>query len=196
MAEVMEWVALYADAFQCGVADWWKIWGDPLLSGSIFVASYVLVAALILTVALPVSGRERWLWRLCGLFFLLQAVNTPLDLHAFPGTFGRCLAHAQGWYENRARVQVAFLSGLAICASLLLIQALIFFYRNMLNNLLLIAGVAITLGITLTKGINYHGTEDILGGGYGPFRWADLIEYSGVIIALLATLQRKLGMNR
>lgn len=192
----MDHVEVYIDALKCGAAGWWAIWGDPLLSGTIFVASYVGTAALILTVASPVSGRERWLWRLCGLFFLFQALNTPLDLHAFPGTFGRCLAHAQGWYENRARVQVTFLLALAIFASLLLFLTLTVFYRNMLNNLLLVAGVAITLGITLIKGINYHGTEEILGGGYGPFRWADIIEYSGIVIALLATLKRMLGMSR
>jgi hypothetical protein len=66
----------------------------------------------------------------------------------------------------------------------------------MLNNLLLVSGVAITLGITIIKGINYHGTEDIIGGAYSPFRWADLIEYSGIVVALLASLKRKLGMTK
>lgn len=192
----MDLAAVYIDALECGVAGWRQIWGDPLLSGTIFVASYVVAAAFIFRVAPQATGRERWLWRLCGFFFLFQALNTPLDLHAFPGAFGRCLAHAQGWYDNRQQIQVAFLIGLAIGAALLFLLTLAVFYRNMLNNLLLVSGVVITLGITLIKGINYHGTEVILGGGSGPFRWADLIEYSGIAIALLAALKRMLGKNR
>jgi hypothetical protein len=83
MAEDMEWVALYVDAFRCGVADWWKIWGDPILSGTVFVASYLGVAALTLRAAPQATGRERWLWRLCGFFFLFQALNTPLACTPF-----------------------------------------------------------------------------------------------------------------
>ena len=34
MAEEMDRATLYVDALQCGIAAWWKIWGDPLLSQS------------------------------------------------------------------------------------------------------------------------------------------------------------------
>jgi hypothetical protein len=192
----LNWLAIYLDALKCGAAGWMEIWGDPLLSGTVFVISYAVVAVLILKVARQTSGRERWLWRLCGFALLFQALNTNLDLHAFPGTFGRCLAHAQGWYEHRHQVQIAFLSILGISAVLLLLFALIYFYQNIFSNILVISGVAIALGITIIKGINYHGAEQIYGKDFGQFRGADLIELSGIFIALAAALMRSFRIKR
>jgi hypothetical protein len=189
-------LAFYLDALKCGVAGWMKIWGEPFLSGTVFVASYAVVAVLILKVARQTSGRELCLWRVCGFALVFQALNTNLDLHAFPGTFGRCLAYAQGWYENRQQVQIAFLSILGISVILLLLIASIYFYQNISSNILLISGVAIALGITIIKGITYHGAEQIYDGDFGQFRGADLIEFSGILIALAAALMRSFRIKR
>ncbi len=151
---------------------------------------YAVTAALILRVALRMKGRERRLWQLCGVLFAFQMINVHLDLHAFPGTFGRCLAHAQGWYENRHEVQLAFLITVGIAALLILLLAIAVFHRNIAGNFLLISGVGIALGITAVKGINYHGAEQLYGGTFGAFRGADLIEVSGIILALTAAILR------
>ena len=178
------------DAFVCGIDDWWDIWGDPLLSGAIFMISYGVSALLIFRAARCSTGRERGYWRMCGFLFIFQFFNTNLDLHALIWTTGRCLAHTQGWYENRREVQLFFLIGLALFAALILLTVMIVFLRNITRNILLTLGVCIALGFTLVKGINYHGVEEFYGGLLGPFRVADYIEYSGIIIAFLATLMR------
>ena len=178
------------DAFVCGIDDWREIWGDPLLSGAIFMISYGVAALLILRAARDVTGRERRYWRICGFLFIFQFLNTNLDLHALVWTTGRCLAHAQGWYENRREIQLFFLIGLVLLVALILLTVMIVFIRNIAGNLLLTAGVAIALGFTLVKGINYHGVEQFYGKQLGPFRVADYIEYSGIVIAFLAALTR------
>jgi hypothetical protein len=182
--------AVYIDALKCGIEGWMEIWGDPFVSGTLFMVSYTLAAVIIFKVALQATGRERRLWQLCGLLFAFQVLNTHLDLHAFPGTFGRCLAHAQGWYESRRQVQMAFLIILGTFALLVLLLTFVYFHKNVAGNLLLVSGVAVALGITAIKGINHHGGEHYYGGTFGAFRGADLIEFSGIMIAITAALTR------
>jgi hypothetical protein len=179
-------MAIYFEAFMCGYSDWMKIWGDPIVSGSILVFSYTLIGILTLRSSLRYIGNERWFWSMCGAYFLFQALNTPLDLHAFIFTVGRCLAHSQGWYEVRRQIQFEFMIGAGLVLTLTLIASVIIFYRSLLANSLLVLGVLITLGITLAKGISFHGQDVNLGMQLGPLKLADWLELSGIFVAVLA----------
>ena len=178
------------DAFVCGFDAWMDIWGDPWLSGSIFMISYGVTALLIFKAAGPVAARERLYWRLCGSLFLFQVVNTNLDLHALIWTTGRCLSHAQGWHDQRKEVQLAVLIGLAIIVALILLVVFIAFFRNIFRNILLTLGVTIAISFTMVKGISYHDLADFYGRPAGPFYVADFIEYSGIMLAFIAALLR------
>lgn len=179
----------------CGISDWNKIWGDPIVSGSVFMVSYGGTAFLVLRVARRLAGRERVLWSICGALFLFQVANTHLDLHAFVFTFGRCLAHAQGWYQDRREVQFLVLAAAAALALAMLLVLVLVFRKHISGNALLIAGVGTALGMTLTKGINYHNLERYYGGDFGFFRGADLIEYAGIVLALSAALLRRRALS-
>ncbi len=183
-------IVIIWNAFLCGIDDWMDIWGDPLLSGSIFMVSYGVTAWLILRAALGNTGRERLYWRICGFLFFFQLVNTNMDLHALVWTTGRCLAHAQGWHENRREIQIFFLIALALLVTIAVLIILIVFLRNILRNALLTLGVVVALGFTMIKGISYHGIEQYYGISAGPFRVADFIEYSGIVLAFFAALLR------
>jgi hypothetical protein len=178
------------DAFVCGFNDWMDIWGDPLLSGTIFMVSYGVTALLIFKASREATARERHYWRLCGSLFLFQVVNTNLDLHALIWTTGRCLSHAQGWHDQRKEVQIAVLIGLALIVALIMLVVLIVFFRNIFRNFLLTLGVAIAIGFTMVKGISYHNLANFYGRPVGPFHVADFIEYSGIMLALIAALLR------
>ncbi len=179
------------DATACGLRHWIALWGDPLVSGTVFMAAYLGAALLIFSNARHSIGRERTLWQICGFLFLFQVVNTHLDSHALIFTVGRCLAHAQGWYEDRRLVQIIAAIGLALILGLILLIAVVRFFYSILRNLLLVLGVSIALGFTVLKGINLHGIEAYYAGQYGPFRGADLIELSGITIAACAALLRR-----
>lgn len=187
--------ATYREAFLCGIRDWSEFWGDPLLSGTIFMVSYLGAALAILAVARRSSGRERLYWRLCGWLFIFQVANTHLDLHGLVWTIGRCLAHAQGWYQNRQEVQILLLLGLAWVTVLLLLVVLAVFGRNIAGNLVLTLGVAIALGFTVVKGISYSALTGMVNRKVGPFPIADYIEYSGIVLATLAAAGRLWAMR-
>ena len=184
----MDELTVIGNAFLCGIDHWMDIWGDPILSGSIFMLSYGVTAVLIFRAARQTTARESRYWRLCGFLFLFQLLNTNLDLHALVWTTGRCLAHAQGWYDNRGEVQVLILTGFAFLVVLTLLLTLIVFVRNIFGIILLTLGVVIALGFTMVKGINYHGFEQFYNNQVGPFRVADFIEYSGIALAFAAAL--------
>lgn len=175
-------------SLRCGVDDWMGIWGDPWLSGSIFVCSYLITASLIFLAAQKKSGRERIYWRICGCLFIFQVLNTPLDLHALIWTSGRCLAHAQGWYENRQEIQYLFLAVMAILVSLFLALVVRIFCRSIFSNLLLTLGVLIAIGFTLIRGVSLHDAAHYYGHSIGPFRAADFIEFAGILLALCAAV--------
>ena len=186
----MSEIKVIAEAFLCGIGAWMDIWGDPLVSGTIFMVSYGTTALLIFRAARAAEATERFYWRLCGYLFLFQFANTNLDLHALIWTTGRCLSHAQGWYDSRREIQLVMLIGLSLLVALILLIAIIVFFRNILQNLLLTLGVTIAIGFTLVKGINYHDIERFYGGHIGPFRVADSIEYSGIVLAFVASIIR------
>lgn len=186
----MDGLEVIGDAIVCGIDGWWDIWGDPLLSGTVFTVSYGVSALLMFRVSSRFETRERLYWRLCGGLFLVQLVNTNLDLHALIWTTGRCLAHAQGWYEHRKDVQILFLVGIAVVVALILLTVLVVFWQTIFRSLLLTVGVTIALGFTMAKGVNYHGLEQYYGRAVGPFQVADFIEYSGIVLTFLAMLIR------
>ena len=191
----MDEITIIGDAFVCGFDEWMDIWGDPLLSGTIFMLSYGITALLIFRAARGSVTREGWYWRLCGVLFLFQLVNTHLDLHAMVWTTGRCLARAQDWYEYRREIQIIFLICIGLILAAFLLIVLILFLRDIFGNFLLTLGASIALGFTIVKSINYHHLESIYGAQAGLFYVADYIEFSGIALAFLAAVI-KLRQNR
>ncbi len=64
------------------------------------------------------------------------------------------------------------------------------FYRAVIENLLLAFGDGIALGFTVLKGIDFKPAVGFYGIEVGPFYIADFVEFSGVALAMIATLRR------
>lgn len=104
--------------------------GDPTLTGWITVVAYVVAAGMVYRVIARETMLEPWLeatekrlWWCLLLGLVALGVNKQLDLQTAFTELGRMLAHAQGWYEDRRRVQEAFIAawsvmGLTLCAVL------------------------------------------------------------------------------
>lgn len=172
----------------CGYEDWKTVWGDPWFSGSVFMLAYGVAGWLMLKVSRLAGKRESWLWRMCAFLFFFQVFNTHLDLHAFVVSYGRCLSRAQGWYDTRNDVQQLVLIVVFVTAACLILLTVLIFRRSLVENPLLVLGTTIALGMTVVKGINYHHFEKYYGQYFGPFRGADLVELSGILIALAAAM--------
>jgi hypothetical protein len=187
---------MQSDILGCAIGRWTVIWGDPLLTGSVSMLLYGLGGVLLLRVARRSGAGDRRLWVVCAALFFFQVLNTHLDLHALPAAVGHCLAHAQGWYENRGAVKLLGLVLIGAAMMLVLIVATVAWWRSIRANTMLILGVAIALGFTLIKGTAVNVAEEVYNQQVGPFRWADLLEFSGIALAMLAAARRLRSLRR
>ncbi len=179
------------EAAQCGYDGWAKIWGDPWLSGTLMVAAYALSALLLFRITRQLSGRERALWITCGLLMTFQAINTPLDLHAFVWTFGKCLAKAQGWYGAKDLAKSSLLVIALVIAAIATLSFLLIFRKNLLSNLLLIFGTMLALSMTALEAINLGAISAAIQTRLGPFFAADWLELSGAALTAIAVIFRR-----
>ncbi|WP_208300031.1 hypothetical protein [Aquabacterium sp. A08] len=94
--------------------------GDPTLGGWLAVASYLLAGLLCAAVwrGMGAHGhpqrREAMGYAFLAASLLLLGLNKQLDLQTALTELGRVWAHQQGWYEDRQRVQLAFMAMMAI----------------------------------------------------------------------------------
>ena len=95
--------------------------GDPTPLGLAMTALYVLASALLLTLALRRSGwgqGERLLWSAVGLGLVALTLNKQLDLQQSVIWTGRCVARAEGWFEQRLVFQRLFGSAMLLLMAL------------------------------------------------------------------------------
>lgn len=130
----------------CATSAWHPGFGDADITGFVLLALYtaagLLAFVIIWRAPFPIRShfRERLFWVLLLIFLVALTVNKQLDLHVFLINTARCLAKAEGWYENRRLIQreVAIALLVVTFASALILALLL---RGTLNrNLLPLAG--------------------------------------------------------
>lgn len=176
----------YTQAFACGVEAWSEFWGDPLFSGTLMMVTYTSAALLTARRARRLRGMERAVWSVAAVLLVFQIFNTPLDLHGLLWATGRCLSHIQGWHAERYAYQRQLLIVVAIALCIIVLALLLVLRRDLTANGLLVIGLSLSLGMTITKGINYHHLEAFYQRPLGPLRIPDVIELTGIACVLLA----------
>ncbi len=109
----------------CGVENWHAVWGDPWMGATFLVLGYLAAAVLSFRAAAH-SPETLLFWQIIAALMLVQAVNTPLDLHALVWNIGKCAVAGEGWNTSRQLVRQAVV--LAVLISLFLVGA--FFVRR------------------------------------------------------------------
>jgi len=104
--------------------------GDPTPAGWLTVVVYAVATGMVYRVIAREVILEPWLgatekrlWWCLLLGLVVLGVNKQLDLQTAFTEMSRMVAHAHGWYEDRRRVQLAFIAawsvmGLTLCAIL------------------------------------------------------------------------------
>ncbi|WP_231555314.1 hypothetical protein [Paracoccus sanguinis] len=174
--------------------DWQPGIGDPTWQGWATVLVYLVAAALALVASGSGSGsgagaaRERWFWRLTGVLLLLLAVNKQLDLQSALTAYGRCLAMAQGWYENRRWVQLGFLAALALLALWLLVGMLRLLSGTLARTGLAAVGVAVVAGFVMIRAVGFHHVDGLLRLPVMGLRANTVLEWTGPVLIAIGAL--------
>jgi hypothetical protein len=176
-----------------GTGEWAPGIGDPSVMGWVTVAAYVGTAVLCGRNIGRARGvpREQGVWIALTVLLLLLAVNKQLDLQSWFTVVGREMARRDGWYGQRATVQVAFIAGLA-AVSIGLVLGLRFLLREAWRrHAVVIAGLALLLSFVVTRAATFHHVDRLLGMRFGVLSLNHLFELGSIaVVALGAWLWR------
>ncbi|MDX8353118.1 isopropylmalate isomerase [Cognatiyoonia sp. IB215182] len=176
------------DLFDCVFSAWSPQIGDPTLIGWATVVAYALATVLALSVVATNSRRGRFFWVVVTGLLCLLAINKQLDLQSALTAAARCLAQAQGWYEDRRSVQVAFIFFVA-AAALVLGLTLAWTMRRQLPQIwLALLGLCLLLGFVAIRAAGFHHMDRLIGFEIGGVRMNWLLELGGIALIAINAL--------
>lgn len=181
----------------CIFAAWRPGIGDPHPMGWVTVGVYLLAALASAMVAWrgafppATRGRERVFWTLAALLLLFLAVNKQLDLQSFMTAAGRCMAKAQGWYENRRLVQLAFILVLAGTGVLILMSLRRLLHGTLARTGLALLGLVLVSVFVVIRAAGFHHMDMLIATRVAGMRLNWLMELSGPLLVLMAALRAR-----
>lgn len=178
----------------CILSYWRPVIGDPGWQGWATVLLYLLTSLLALRVAIrgnfpaQTRRRERVFWFVITLLMAALAVNKQLDLQSALTALGRCLARAQGWYNERRYVQLAFLIALAGLALVFLLGVLALMRGSLGRSAVPAIGLAFTCSFVLMRAVGFHHFDRMLGVPVMSLRANTVLEWTGPVLILLSAV--------
>ncbi len=126
----------------CTNRRWSPAIGDPTVMGWVTVFAYVLAAILcVLVLSRSRASGNFVFWLILSGLLALQAINKQLDIQSAATAFGRCVAQAQGWYEDRRAVQFWAIIGVICLMSLACVFILVKMRHTLDSTWLAILGI-------------------------------------------------------
>lgn len=169
-----------AELTACIATSWSPQIGDPTVMGWFTVLSYVVAGGLSFVVMTNQKGRLRVFWSLLGVLLLALSINKQLDLQSALTAAGRCLALAQGWYEDRASVQLIFIGFVAITGVLFSVGLAVMMRRSFAQNWLALTGLGFICTFIIIRAAGFHHFDRFIGYEIANVRMNWIMELGGV----------------
>lgn len=148
----------------CIAEGWTPEIGDPNLTGWVTVLIYIITALLSFGTWRRLGPRQgRIFWGSITIFLFILAINKQLDFQSALTVGGKCLAIAQGWYDNRRIVQGAFIAVLIAIVLSGLFMAMLALRSILHHNTLALLGLAIVSLFVMTRAVSIHSFDYIIG---------------------------------
>ncbi|TGN67254.1 hypothetical protein E4L95_05545 [Paracoccus liaowanqingii] len=173
----------------CVARQWSPQIGDPELTGWVTVLAYAVAALLSGLVWRRLAGDPlRIFWGVLVVLLAFLAVNKQLDLQTVLTEAGKCLSRAQGWYDDRRVVQVAFIGTLLIVLLMAMGVLMAVLRGRIAQNALALAGLILVLGFVMVRAVSIHNFDQILGGASLGVSNNFLLENAGLVLIALNAL--------
>ena len=167
----------------CILGRWSATIGDPHLMGWLTVVLYGLVAVLaVAVVRTGRTGQARGFWIVVAAAMGFLAVNKQLDLQSALTALGHCLAVAQGWYEDRRPVQVAFIAALLAAAPVVLWLAARMLRGRLRANGVALAGLVFVGAFVLVRAVGFHCMDALIDLRWQGVRVNWVLEWTGPLL--------------
>ena len=175
--------------------------GDPTVGGWLTVILYVLASVSCWRAARKVGARdintlqERRGWQFISVLFLALGINKQLDLQSALTEAGRVVANIQGWYAQRALVQLGFIVVVAIICTIAGVALVIWARRARLPARLALIGTMLVLCFVLIRAASFHHVDRFISTEILGLRWNWILEMGGIALVLIASewQQHQLG---
>ncbi len=186
----------YSDLINC-VSDRWspKI-GDPTVLGWVTVAAYAACAGLAVAVVWrrKTTGRGSVFWALLAALMVFLALNKELDLQSALTAAGRCVAKAQGWYDDRRAFQRHFIFALVAGIGVVVALCLYFLRTELRHSGLALLGLAFVCGFVAVRAVGFHHVDWLINQSLFSVRINGMLELSGLVLIAInaaALLRRR-----
>jgi hypothetical protein len=170
----------FGDLRECLFAAWSPTIGDPTPLGWITVVAYLAASCLSVFALYRYSGRQRVFWLALSVVLLLLAVNKQLDLQSALTAGGRCLAQAQGWYEDRRAVQVKFILAIIAISAVVAVWLVWVMRREIAHIWLALIGVVSLLSFIAIRAAGFHHFDQFIGVEIAGVRMNGILELGGI----------------
>ncbi len=175
----------------------------PRLTGSLIVASYLIVAAgcawALRVARIGAQMAERYgikdrrvhdrttayrasflFWAMLTLWFVTLGVNKRFDLETWLTEFGRQIALDHDWYNARWQLQEMLVIGIVL-GGVSVLAALLHLMRSMLpRHMLAFVGTALLGCFVLARTLSFHHLDTILAIDLLGIRLRSLVELTGI----------------
>ncbi len=173
----------------CIARDWRPQIGDPEITGWLTVLSYLICFVLaVMVLRRRPAGAARGLWLTTAGLMAFLGLNKQLDLQTALTAAGRCMARAQGWYDDRHLVQLAFIAGLVLGVAIALAWATNTLRGRMRRNGLALAGLALLCGFVLVRAVGFHHVDRLLSLDFAKLGLNFWFENAGLVLIAINAL--------
>lgn len=179
----------------CALQRWSPGIGDPNVMGWLTVVVYALAAMATGRRAMrgPFEAdsrlRERLFWGIATGLLVLLAVNKQLDLQTFFTEIGRCVARAQGWYEDRREVQLRFIIGIVIAGAAAIVCLWLVMRGTLKRTGLAVLGLGFVCSFVLIRAAGFHHVDTLINTTVAGLRMNWLLEMPGPALVAIAALR-------
>lgn len=174
----------------CIARDWTPQIGDPEITGWLTVLSYLVCLFLAVKVLhCRPAGAARGLWLAIAGLMAFLALNKQLDLQTALIVTGRCMARAQGWYDKRQLVQLAFIAGMVLGMVIALSWTTKALRGHRRRNGLALLGLVVLCGFVLVRAVSFHHVDRLINAEFANIKYNFWFENAGpLLIAINALL--------
>lgn len=169
--------------------------GDPTIGGWLTVAAYAVAAWTCWRAGQTQRGRAapapaRY-WLLLAVAMAVLGLNKQLDLQSALTQIGRDMARADGWYEHRHEVQVAFIAVVAVAGIAGAAWLGRLSWPLSRGRALALGGIGFLLVFVVARASSFHHVDIWLRDTAFGLRWNWILELSGIALVAFGALRER-----
>lgn len=158
--------------------------GDPTIMGWVAIGAY-FAASFACFAAGRARDRDRGFWLFLTLLLLLLGVNKQLDLQSALASTGRCVAHLQGWYDDRERVRFLFIVALLAVSGTVMLATAVRMSARLHRVGIALLGFGLLLTFVAERAIYFNHLDAVLKTSFFGTRMNWTLELGGIALILL-----------